>query len=143
MLGDLTHLKDLRRRSQSSMKLLLAIGGWNEGSGRFSQMAATAESRQLFVRRITAVIQKYDFDGLDLDWEYPAQRDGAPSDKVMHSISSILCNLISSFIWKANFALLLRVLREEFNKHGFKLTAAVGAPQSFIESSYDVPALDK
>lgn len=44
---------------------------------------------------------------------------------------------------KANFALLLGNLRAEFDKHGYKLSAAVGASQSNIDLSYNVPALDK
>lgn len=52
----------------------LAIGGWNEGSANYSRMAADSERRKRFVKSALEFVLKYNFDGLDLDWEYPTQR---------------------------------------------------------------------
>uniref|UniRef100_A0A182PFM1 chitinase n=1 Tax=Anopheles epiroticus TaxID=199890 RepID=A0A182PFM1_9DIPT len=60
------------------LKTLAAIGGWNEGSRKFSAMAASPELRKRFIYDCVAFCQRHGFDGVDLDWEYPAQRDGNP-----------------------------------------------------------------
>lgn len=61
---------------------MLAIGGWNEGSSRFSPMVADPARRWEFVKNAVKFLRQNHFDGLDLDWEYPAFRDGGkPRDK--------------------------------------------------------------
>lgn len=55
-----------------NLKVLLAIGGWNEGSSRFSSMVASADRRREFVKNTVKFLRQNHFDGLDLDWEYPA-----------------------------------------------------------------------
>lgn len=70
-----------------------------------------------FVRR------KYNFDGLDLDWEFPSKRGGAPADK-------------------QNFVLLVKELRAAFSKYNLLLTAAFGAGKDTIDIAYDVAALN-
>lgn len=60
----------------------MAIGGWNEGSTRFSTMVWSASRRATFIQSTITFVQTYGFDGFDLDWEYPAQRGGAATDKV-------------------------------------------------------------
>lgn len=65
-----------------NLKTMLAIGGWNEGSSRFSPMVADPERRREFVKNSVKFLRQNHFDGLDLDWEYPAFRDGGkPRDK--------------------------------------------------------------
>lgn len=65
-----------------NLKTLLAIGGWNEGSTRFSKLVDDADKRKEFVKNVIKFLRQNNFDGLDLDWEYPAFRDGSkPSDK--------------------------------------------------------------
>ena len=54
---------------EKGVRIGLAIGGW--GADGFSQAVRTAEGRTKFVKSIMKVIKEYQFDGIDLDWEYP------------------------------------------------------------------------
>ncbi|XP_053678897.1 mucin-5AC-like [Anopheles nili] len=115
-----------------NLKTLLAIGGWNEGSSRFSPLVADAERRSQFVKNSIKFLRQNHFDGLDLDWEYPAFRDGSkPKDR-------------------ENYAQLVQELREEFERESSKtgrprllLTMAVPAGIEYVEKGYDVPKLNK
>lgn len=108
----------------SRLKTLLAVGGWNEDSSKYSRVAANSSFRRNMITSTIDLLLKYGFDGFDLDWEYPAQRGGSPNDKT-------------------NFATLIKEFRKEFDKHGLLLTAAVGASATTINLSYDVPELVK
>lgn len=63
------------------LKVTLAVGGWNEGSRNYSDMAMTADGRKAFVQSALDYVVKYNFDGFDLDWEFPTQRGGRAEDK--------------------------------------------------------------
>ncbi|XP_022315648.2 acidic mammalian chitinase-like isoform X1 [Crassostrea virginica] len=121
-------VNDLKMKNPA-LKTLLAMGGWTAGSLAYSNMASTFENRKEFIESSISWLRKYDFDGLDMDWEYPANRDGKPYDK-------------------ENFALLCKETREAFNneaaatgKDRLLFTSAVGAGRSVIDSAYDVPAM--
>lgn len=106
------------------LKVMLAIGGWNEGSPKYSQMAKDEIKRGKFVNSTVDFLKKYNFDGLDLDWEYPAKRGGSPDDK-------------------KNFILLIRDLKAAFIEHKYLLSAAIGAGKATIDISYDVAGMYK
>ncbi|TMW40262.1 hypothetical protein DOY81_014658, partial [Sarcophaga bullata] len=94
------------------------------GSTKYSNMAADAIKRQVFIQSSLKFILKHGFDGLDLDWEYPAQRGGRPQDKV-------------------NFVTLLKEIREAFKPHNLELGVAVGASAETARNSYDIPNIAK
>jgi len=119
--GALKRFTNLKRQNPNLITMA-AIGGWNEGSERYSDMAKTPESRKKFIISVVNFLERFDFDGFDLDWEYPANRGGVPEDK-------------------ANFASLLKEMRSEFDKHAYLLSAAVSAGEATIRTAYDVPAL--
>jgi hypothetical protein len=58
----------MKIRKGGRPKILLAVGGWNHGSGKFSDMVQDAAKRATFVTTTIAFLQKHKFDGLDLDW---------------------------------------------------------------------------
>ncbi|XP_013145577.1 PREDICTED: mucin-5AC [Papilio polytes] len=115
-----------------NLKTMLAIGGWNEGSSRFSPMVASRDRRKEFVRNAIKFLRQNHFDGLDLDWEYPAFRDGGkPKDR-------------------ENYAKLVRELRDEFERESEKtgkprllLTMAVPAGIEYIQKGFDIETLNK
>ncbi|XP_063624457.1 mucin-2 [Cydia splendana] len=114
------------------LKTMLAIGGWNEGSTRFSPMVASKAARKEFVRNAIKFLRQNHFDGLDLDWEYPAFRDGGkPKDR-------------------ENYAKLVKELRDEFERESEKtgksrllLTMAVPAGIEYIQKGFDVKTLNQ
>ena len=69
------------KKINPNLKTLLAVGGWNLGSAPFTKMVSTAERRQDFADHSVNYLKSRGFDGLDLDWEYPANRGSPPEDK--------------------------------------------------------------
>ncbi len=57
---------------KKGIKVLIALGGWNDSEGdKYSRLVADPNSRARFIRTAIDFIHQYNFDGLDLDWEYP------------------------------------------------------------------------
>ncbi|XP_033169247.1 mucin-5AC isoform X2 [Drosophila mauritiana] len=114
------------------LKTMIAIGGWNEASSRFSPLVASNERRQQFIKNILKFLRQNHFDGIDLDWEYPAHREGGKSRD------------------RDNYAQFVQELRAEFEREAEKtgrtrllLTMAVPAGIEYIDKGYDVPKLNK
>ncbi|XP_066963997.1 LOW QUALITY PROTEIN: acidic mammalian chitinase-like [Macrobrachium rosenbergii] len=106
------------------LKTILGVGGWNEGSTKYSEMAADPAKRKIFIDSTITLLKKHDFDGLDMDWEYPTQRGGNPEDYV-------------------NYISLLKELSEALHAEGMILTAAVSAGKATIDPAYNIPEMSK
>jgi len=59
------------RVHSAGKKILVALGGWG-GSAGFPSMAANKQSRDNFVSIITAFCINNNYNGIDIDWEHPA-----------------------------------------------------------------------
>lgn len=81
------------------LKVMIACGGW--GADGFSDMASTAENRKAFVQSTMDFIEKYQLDGVDIDWEYPAIPAAGTGARAED---------------KQNFTLLMKELREALDK---------------------------
>nr|XP_049706278.1 probable chitinase 2 isoform X5 [Helicoverpa armigera]XP_049706280.1 probable chitinase 2 isoform X7 [Helicoverpa armigera] len=114
------------KQQNPSLKTLVAVGGWNEGSAKYSVMAASSTLRQNFIDSALKMITTHGFDGLDIDWEYPNRRD------TVHGKADI-----------ENFTTLLKEIREVFDKKGLLLTAAVSSVRASASQSYNVKAISE
>ncbi|CAH2098230.1 unnamed protein product [Euphydryas editha] len=106
------------------LKTLLAVGGWNEGSAKYSVMAGNSTFRKNFIKSALDMVLRHGFDGLDVDWEYPNRRD-----------------TVNGQIDINNFTELLKELREEFDKYDLLLSAAVSSVRASASLSYDIPSI--
>ncbi|KAJ9108777.1 hypothetical protein QFC21_000097 [Naganishia friedmannii] len=78
-------------------KVRLSVGGWT-GSVYFSPAVATAENRQTLAQAMLSMYNKFNLDGIDIDWEYPGVK-GSDS------------NIVSSDD-SANYLIFLQLLRK-------------------------------
>lgn len=122
--GNYNQLRKLKEK-HPHVKVIIAIGGWT-WSGRFSDAALTPESRQRFAQSAVDLVERYGFDGIDIDWEYPVA-GGLPENKRRPED-------------KQNFTLLMASLREHLDQlskktgKDYTLTFAAGAGPYFVKN---------
>jgi chitinase len=56
---------------QHNVKVMAVLGGWGQSTG-FSPMAADTAARHRFVSNMANYCTATAYDGIDIDWEYPA-----------------------------------------------------------------------
>ncbi|KAB7499949.1 putative chitinase 3, partial [Armadillidium nasatum] len=115
------------KKKNPKLKVLIALGGWTFGTKRFRNMAESRYARQTFIFSAIPFLRKHNFDGLDLDWEYPSGKD----DK--NNLNLLCKELLEAFNAEA----------QETGKPRLMLTAAVAVGPDKIKGGYDVPTLAK
>ncbi len=55
--------------SNPNLKLIISVGGW--GIDGFSDASYSEKNRYEFAKSIIEFLEKYNFDGVDIDWEFP------------------------------------------------------------------------
>ncbi|KAK3292952.1 glycoside hydrolase superfamily [Chaetomium fimeti] len=101
------------------LKVWIAVGGWamnDPGPYRttFSDLAKSTAAQDAFFESLITFMRRHNFDGVDLDWEYPVadDRGGIPEDY-------------------DNFITLVRRLRERLNRTGRDYGITLTLPASY------------
>ncbi|KAI3379649.1 hypothetical protein SNEBB_009970 [Seison nebaliae] len=110
------------------LKTILSIGGWNAKSTGFNAASKNDKNRRKFATQAIKFLRMWNWDGMDLDWEYPGdlQRGAAESSK-------------------NDFHQLLRIVRDEITKESMLsgrepllISSAVSANPLKVIKGYDV-----
>lgn len=113
-------------------KACLSVGGWSYQDipleATFREGTNTPEKIRTLTREILSVVEEFQFDGVDVDWEYPRVADGS----------------------KAQYEALIGALAAELKPMGKLLTVAVfagvdskGAALQDVSCAQDRPSFDK
>ncbi len=104
-----------------SLKVLLSLGGWG-GCKTCSDIFASARGRKRFTRSVKQLLNYFQADGIDLDWEYPAIA-GFPD----HHYAAAD---------RDNFTDLIKRLRNKLGNRK-EISFAAGGFTKFLDSSID------
>jgi len=112
------------RAHMNAVQVFASIGGAGNAE-TFSRIAASAESRNTFAQSCVALIKNYNFDGVDIDWRFPAN----PEDRT--NFSALLTEVRLS-------------LHNESREKGLTLGLTATVPCRSEDREYiDVLSLDK
>lgn len=119
------------RKINPNVTISLSIGGW--GAGNFSEMAESKASRKQFIDQVINFVEKYQFDGIDMDWEYPTVGSAGISyhykDKENYTkLSDELRASLDELVKK--------------NQQKYYLSLAIGAYEGSLKS-FDVDCLNR
>ncbi|KAF4465912.1 glycoside hydrolase [Fusarium albosuccineum] len=105
---DVDYYKQFTALQSSSLQTWIAIGGGSFSTEAWTSMAASSSSRSAFISSLKSFMETNGFQGVDLDWEFPATSDAE------------------------NLVALVRELREAFGKD-YGISAAVPADWGSIQ----------
>ena len=124
-LSRLEYVLALRKQG---IRVMMCIGGYADGAVPFSKAAQTQAGREKLAASIVDAVEKYHFDGVDIDWEYPG------------FYTSWNIGLLED---RANYTLLMQEIRTQLKAANFNylITAAVPGGVS-LPSRYNLTDLN-
>ncbi|XP_059608649.1 chitinase-like protein Idgf4 [Phlebotomus argentipes] len=136
------------KRKYPGLKILLGLGGGADGdSGQYLTALESSGARISFINSAYTLVKTYDFDGLDLSWQFPVLKP----KKIRGTFSSFLHKIKKPFTsdgpvdekWEEHreeFTALVRELKNSFRHDNYQLTLTV-LPNVNSSLYFDVPAI--
>ena len=59
---------------EAGVKVLLSLGGWGWDK-QFASIVSKPEAEDRYVEAVMEIVDGFDYDGIDLDWEYPDTKE--------------------------------------------------------------------
>lgn len=115
-------------RQQNPELIIMVSNG-----GHFDPVMESMKNISQFVQSAVVLLRKYNFDGLDLDWEFPGWPITEKPKGQIHNFSIVLTELRKSFEMEA----------VQTNRTRLLLSAAVAATKEMAEKIYEMDYLKK
>jgi chitinase len=134
--GKLGGKSDLLQLRKKGVRVLLTIGGYGDGAIPWSMAAVNDEGRKKLAKSIVDDVIKFNYDGVDVDWEYPG----------FYSKENSFDWVISDATDRENYTLMMAELRKQLKaaNEDFILSAAIPGgtnASGFPVFRFDIKAL--
>lgn len=84
----------IKKAHADNCKVYIAVGGWSYNNVPLAQTFETVATddalRKKLIQSITDVVKEYNFDGVELDWEYPTQNSASYYEALIVELSKEL-----------------------------------------------------
>uniref|UniRef100_A0A8R1I1H7 Glyco_18 domain-containing protein n=1 Tax=Caenorhabditis japonica TaxID=281687 RepID=A0A8R1I1H7_CAEJA len=118
---DISEFSELHEK-RKDLQLLVSITSSNPS---FSLLTSNPSLMEQFSRNLTATLLKFNLNGVDIDWEFPAwSRDAKRADR-------------------SNFSMFLKILNSHLKPQSLTLSVAVPGPPTISRVAYDVEVLNR
>lgn len=97
-IHDLKNSKQLieivEKAHKDGAEVFISLGGWSfEGKPLepvFKEIASSDEKRKLFIENVCDMVESYNLDGVELDWEHPNKSTASDYEKLVIELSDAL-----------------------------------------------------
>ncbi|GAB0099582.1 Imaginal disc growth factor [Sergentomyia squamirostris] len=136
------------KRKYPGLKILLGVGGGGDAeSEQYLTLLESSMGRISFINSAYELVKSYDFDGLDLSWQFPTVKP----KKIRGTVSSFFHKLKKPFTsdtvidekWEEHreeFTALVRELKNSFRHDNYQLSVTV-MPNVNSSVYFDIPAI--
>uniref|UniRef100_A0A1B0CI33 GH18 domain-containing protein n=1 Tax=Lutzomyia longipalpis TaxID=7200 RepID=A0A1B0CI33_LUTLO len=136
------------KRKYPALKILLGVGGGADPeSSQYLSLLESSAGRISFINAAYTLVKTYDFDGLDLSWQFPVVKP----KKIRGTFSSFFHKIKKPFTsddvidekseeHKEEFTALVRELKNSFRHDNYQLALTV-MPNVNSSLYFDVPAI--
>ncbi|KAL4703006.1 hypothetical protein ACJJTC_009992 [Scirpophaga incertulas] len=121
------------KQRMPGLRIIISVGG--ESTERlFSEIVQKQKRRSLFIDSAVKFLREHDFDGMEINWVYPGEKD----DKEKELLTSLLYELREKF---SSYGLLLSTVLPPFRyqiEDGYDLRAVSGATDYTVLQAWDM-----
>ncbi|OJJ66497.1 hypothetical protein ASPBRDRAFT_59613 [Aspergillus brasiliensis CBS 101740] len=132
------------KKKSPNLETWISLGGWsfnddgNTPNTRtaFSDMVSNASNRRKFISALQNFMQSYGFDGVDIDWEYPAATDRGGKAADTGNFAELLAEMRSS--WGTSYGISVTLPSSYWYLQGFDVVTMSTYVDWFNFMSYDI-----
>ena len=121
-ISELNQISKIKELHDYGIRVCMSIGGWQDDSSAwvpYQNAAKTESGRKQVANSILDILERYELDGVDMDWEYPRSDD------------------------KNNFTLLMKEIRDTLKAKNERYLVSAAVPSSLNTRRYDYVALNE
>ena len=103
------------------------------------QVSSTAARRKAFADLVVTFLEEYDFDGIDLDWEFPVMWQGTAADYVNYLLLCEALHLAFDVAGKSDWLITIQASINTYDlAEGYDMMAIATHIDWFNMMSYDI-----